>query len=216
VPLTHANILSDMRAAVEFVGLRHEEVLLGFLPPFHSFGIAACVIMPLLGGMRMVHHPDPTDAASLVRKITAYRVTMLIGTPTFISYILERSKPGDLDSLRLLVVGAEKCPPSLYDRARQLAPRAELLEGYGVTECSPVVAVNPPGAVRPGTVGRPLPGIEVLVMDPETEEEIEDRGSRIEDRASRIEDRGSRIEDRGSRIEDRRLKTEDRESKKGD
>src|SRR5437870_3180336 len=181
VPLTHANILSDMRAAVQLVGLQHQEVLLGFLPPFHSFGIAAGMLLPLLGGMRVVHHPDPTDAAGLARKITAYRVTMLIGTPTFTSYIFERSKsPGDLDSLRMIVVGAEKCPPTLYDRARQLAPRAELLEGYGVTECSPVVAVNPPGAVRPGPVGRPLPGIEVLVMDPELEEEIEDGVSKIE------------------------------------
>jgi long-chain-fatty-acid--[acyl-carrier-protein] ligase len=178
VPLTHANLLSDMRAAIEFVGLRHDEVLLGFLPPFHSFGIAAGVILPLLGGMRVVHHPDPTDAASLVRKIAAYGVTMLIGTPTFISYIFERSKPGDLASLRYIVAGAEKCPPSLYERGRQLAPHAELLEGYGVTECSPVVAVNPPGAARPGTVGKPLPGVEVQIMNPETEEPIEDRGSR--------------------------------------
>jgi long-chain-fatty-acid--[acyl-carrier-protein] ligase len=225
VPLTHANILSDMRAAVEFVGLRHEEVLLGFLPPFHSFGIAACVILPLLGGMRMVHHPDPTDAASLVRKITAYRVTMLIGTPTFISYILERSKAGELDSLRLIVVGAEKCPPSLYEKARQLAPHAELLEGYGVTECSPVVAVNPPGAVRPGTVGRPLPGVEVLVMDPEIEEEIEDRGPKIEDRASKVEKspvvagspdpatQMSRSGDRAKTGDDRESKPETQESK---
>jgi long-chain-fatty-acid--[acyl-carrier-protein] ligase len=173
VPLTHANILSDMRGAVQLVGLQHQEVLLGFLPPFHSFGIAAGVLLPLLGGMRVVHHPDPTDAAGLARKITAYRVTMLIGTPTFTSYIFERSKPGDLDSLRLIVVGAEKCPPALYDRARQLAPQAEVLEGYGVTECSPVVAVNKPGATRPGTVGQPLPGVEVRIVDVETEEGVE-------------------------------------------
>src|SRR5207249_4880369 len=226
VPLTHTNILSDMRAAVQFVGLRHQEVLLGFLPPFHSFGIAAGVLLPILGGMRVVHHPDPTDAAGLARKITAFRVTMLIGTPTFTSYIFERSKPrsqgsgvrgqespapgqesgastpslltpdsrpltpgerGDLDSLRLIVVGAEKCPPSLYDRARELAPQAEVLEGYGVTECSPVVAVNRPGAARPGTVGQPLPGVEVQIVDVDTEEKVEDRGSKIEDRGSKID-----------------------------
>ncbi|HEV2947546.1 MAG TPA: AMP-binding protein [Gemmataceae bacterium] len=170
VPLTHNNILSEMRAAVEFVGLTHEEVILGFLPPFHSFGIAACILLPLLGGMRVVHHADPTDAAGLAQKIATYRVTMLVGTPTFISYIFERSKPGDLDSLRLIVVGAEKCPASLYDRARKLAPKAELLEGYGVTECSPVVAVNRPGAARPGTVGQALPGVEVRAVELETEQ----------------------------------------------
>jgi long-chain-fatty-acid--[acyl-carrier-protein] ligase len=172
VPLTHANILTELRAAVEAVRLTRTEVLLGFLPAFHSFGIAATTLLPLLGGMKVVHHPDPTDAARLARKITAYRITFLVGTPTFISYILDRAKPGDLDSLRLIVVGAEKCPPALYERCAQLAPRAALLEGYGVTECAPVVAVNRPGSIRPGTVGPPLPGIEVALVDADTEAEV--------------------------------------------
>jgi long-chain-fatty-acid--[acyl-carrier-protein] ligase len=172
VPLTHANILSEMRAVVPFVGLTHQESMLGFLPPFHSFGIAAGILLPLLGGMRVVHHPDPTDAGLLVRKIAAYRPTMLIGTPTFVSYIVERAGPGDLDSLHMIVVGAEKCPPALYDRCRQLAPHAAVLEGYGVTECSPVVAVNRPQANRPGTVGQPLPGLELRTVDVETEQDL--------------------------------------------
>jgi long-chain-fatty-acid--[acyl-carrier-protein] ligase len=172
VPLTHYNILSEMRAAVEHVGLTNDQVLFGFLPPFHSFGIAACVLLPLLGGMRVVHHPDPTDAAGLARKIASYRITMLVGTPTFVSFIFERSNPGDLKSLRLIVVGAERCPRSLYERARQVAPGAEVLEGYGVTECSPVVAVNRPGATRAGTVGQPLPGVSVLAVDLESEQAV--------------------------------------------
>jgi long-chain-fatty-acid--[acyl-carrier-protein] ligase len=177
VPLTHANILSELRATAPFVGLTHQDSILGFLPPFHSFGIAAGILLPLLGGMRVVHHPDPTDAARLVAKIAAYRVTMLIGTPTFIGYIVDRARPGDLDSLHMIVVGAEKCPPSLYERCKQLAPAAALLEGYGVTECSPVVAVNRPQANRPGTVGQPLPCLEICTVDVETEMELP-RGQR--------------------------------------
>jgi long-chain-fatty-acid--[acyl-carrier-protein] ligase len=172
VPLTHHNILSEMHAAVPFIGLTARESLLGFLPPFHSFGIAVGILLPLLGGMRVVHHPDPTDAAGLVRKIAGYRTTMLVGTPTFIGYIFDRAKPGDLDALRLIVVGAEKCPKSLYDHGKQLAPSAVLLEGYGITECSPVVAVNRPQANRPGTVGQPLPGLDVALVDVETEAEV--------------------------------------------
>jgi len=93
---------------------------------------------------------------------------MLVGTPTFVSFILERGEPGQLDSLRLIVVGAEKCPPTVRERCAKLAPQAKLLEGYGITECSPVVAVNPPDNNRPGSLGQPLPGVEVRVTDVDT------------------------------------------------
>jgi long-chain-fatty-acid--[acyl-carrier-protein] ligase len=93
---------------------------------------------------------------------------VLIGTPTFVHHILERARPGELDSLRLIVTGAEKCPDALFERCRQLVPGAVVLEGYGITECSPVVAVNPPEAPRPGSIGKPLPGVEVRVVDLES------------------------------------------------
>jgi long-chain-fatty-acid--[acyl-carrier-protein] ligase len=172
VPLTHDNILSEMYATVPFVGLTQRESMLGFLPPFHSFGIAAGILLPLLGGMRVVHHPDPTDAAGLLHKIVTHRPTMLIGTPTFVSYIVDRAKPGELDSLRLILVGAERCPKSLHERCRKLAPAGLLLEGYGITECSPVVSMNRPAANRPGTVGQPLPGLDICTVDVETEDDL--------------------------------------------
>jgi long-chain-fatty-acid--[acyl-carrier-protein] ligase len=177
VPLTHGNILSELCAAVPFVGLTQRESMLGFLPPFHSFGIAAGILLPLLGGLRVVHHPDPTDAAGLLHKIVTYRPTMLIGTPTFVGYIIDRAKPGELDSLRLILVGAERCPESLHERCRKLAPAGLLLEGYGITECSPVVSINRPAANRPGTVGQPLPGLDICTVDVETEDDLP-RGQR--------------------------------------
>jgi long-chain-fatty-acid--[acyl-carrier-protein] ligase len=170
VPLTHANLLSDQRCAIPALGFTRQDVMLGFLPAFHSFGMNATGLLPLLNGLRVIHHPDPTDAGGLARKIGAYRPTLLVGTPTFVSYILERSQPGELDSLRLIIVGAEKCPAALTARCKIKAPNAELLEGYGVTECAPVVAVNPPGANRPGTIGRAIPGVDVCVADLETQE----------------------------------------------
>jgi long-chain-fatty-acid--[acyl-carrier-protein] ligase len=153
---------------VPVMGLTRRDVMLGFLPAFHSFGLTVTGLLPLLTGMRVVRHPDPTDAVNLVHKITAYGVTVLVGTPTFVHYILERAKPGNLDSLRLVVVGAEKCPPAVFERCKELAPRAVVLEGYGITECSPVVAVNPPEAPKPGSVGKPLPGVEVRAVDLDT------------------------------------------------
>ncbi len=170
VPLTHRNIITDARGGIAHMGLHRGLIMLGFLPAFHSFGLSVTGLMPLMGGMRLLHHPDPTDAAGLARKIGNYRPSMLVGTPTFVSYILDRSRPGELDSLRLIVVGAEKCPPELFERCARLAPRAVLMEGYGITECSPVVAVNRPEDNRRGTVGQPIPGVEVCVVHPDTHE----------------------------------------------
>ncbi|HJT76298.1 MAG TPA: AMP-binding protein, partial [Gemmataceae bacterium] len=165
VPLTHRNLLSDERACIEALGITHEDSLLGFLPAFHSFGLSVTGLLPLLSGLRLVHHPDPTAAGALARKVAAYRPTLLAGTPTFVGHILDRAKAGQLDSLRLIVVGAEKAPPALFERCAQAVPHAQVLEGYGITECSPVVSVNRPGRNRPGTVGSPLPGVAVCAVD---------------------------------------------------
>lgn len=165
VPLTHGNIIADLRGAVPPQELTRADSVLGFLPMFHSFGLTIAGLFPILAGAKVVHHPDPTDASALARKAAAYKPTILIGTPTFAGFILNRVKPGDLDSLRLIVVGAEKCPDELFERAKRLAPNATVLEGYGVTECSPCVAVNPVAKVKHGTIGKPLPNVRVCVVD---------------------------------------------------
>jgi long-chain-fatty-acid--[acyl-carrier-protein] ligase len=169
VPLTHHNLLTNQRDGKSVFELSRQDSLLGFLPAFHSFGLTITGLMPLLGGVPVVRHPDPTDAGGLIRKIVAYKPTLLVGTPTFISYIVDRAKPGELDSLRLIIVGAEKCPPALFEHVAALAPKATLLEGYGITECSPVVSVNRLGANKPGTIGQPLPSVDVQVVDLETD-----------------------------------------------
>jgi long-chain-fatty-acid--[acyl-carrier-protein] ligase len=165
VPLTHRNILSDQRGGLPVMELTRRDVFLGFLPTFHSFGLTVTGLLPLLTGVRVVHHPDPTDAVNLGRKVAAYGVTVLVGTPTFVHHILARAEPGSLPSLRLIVVGAEKCPPALFERCKRVAPAAVLVEGYGITECSPVVSVNPPTALKPGSIGKPLEGVEVRTVD---------------------------------------------------
>ena len=171
VPLTHHNILSNQRDCLSVLGLTRQDSMLGFLPAFHSFGLSITGLWPLLSGVPVVRHPDPTDAGGLARKIAAYKPTLLAGTPTFLSYILDRAKPGDLDSLKMIVVGAEKCPPALFERCAVLVPNGALLEGYGITECSPVVSVNLPKANKRGTIGRPLPTVELSVVDPDGDEE---------------------------------------------
>jgi long-chain-fatty-acid--[acyl-carrier-protein] ligase len=172
VPLTHANALADLRGALPMLELDRTARVLVFLPLFHSFGHTITGLLPLLAGARAAYHPDPTDAGGLVRKSSLYGATALAATPTFLAHMLDRAKPGDLDSLTVIVVGAEKCPPALFERVARAAPNAVLMEGYGVTECSPCVSVNPRGAIKPGTIGMPLVNIEVSVCDLETGERL--------------------------------------------
>jgi acyl-CoA synthetase (AMP-forming)/AMP-acid ligase II/1-acyl-sn-glycerol-3-phosphate acyltransferase/acyl carrier protein len=169
VPLTHANIIADMRGAVPPQKLTRADSVLGFLPMFHSFGLTIAGLFPLLSGAKVVHHPDPTDATGLAKKAVMYQATIIIGTPTFLSFLLSRTQAGELPKLRLIVVGAEKCPDDLFDLVAAIAPQATVLEGYGVTECSPCVAVNPVDAPRRGSIGKALPNVSVCVRDLESD-----------------------------------------------
>jgi long-chain-fatty-acid--[acyl-carrier-protein] ligase len=169
VPLTHANILANARDIAALEIIRRGDRLLGFLPPFHSFGLTVTTVLPLCLGAPVAHHPDPTEAAMLARIIEAYRTTIMVGTPTFLDAIARAATAEQLSSLRLAVTGAEKCPERTYDRLEQVNPEMEVLEGYGVTECSPIVSVNRPGRSRRGTIGEPMGSIQWAIVDVETQ-----------------------------------------------
>ncbi len=164
VPLTHANILANLRDLCRVFDFHHDDRLIGMLPPFHSFGIVVTTILPLVGGVPVVYHPNPTEGSVLARLIEAYKVTLLVGTPTFLNGIVRGVRAGELDSLRHVISGAEKCPAPLYDLVKRLWPQTHLIEGYGITECSPVVSLNDEQAPQPGTIGRILPSIEYAVV----------------------------------------------------
>jgi long-chain-fatty-acid--[acyl-carrier-protein] ligase len=168
VPLTHRNILSNITSGLAALKPTRKDSLLAILPPFHSFGLTTTMLLPLLTGYKVVHHADPTDAAGLARKIRAYRPSSLYLTPTFLTYILDRAAEGDLESLVTVVTGAEKTPAALFRKMAEKAPAATLYEGYGITECSPIVSMNAPGASKKGTIGRPIPGVKIKVVDYES------------------------------------------------
>ncbi len=172
VPLTHHNLLSNQRAGQVHLQFLESEIFLGFLPSFHSFGLVITFLFPLSLGIRVVHHPDPTDSSALAKKIRNYRVTVVLGTPTFLGMILDRSTEGDLATLRFAVCGAEKMQSSLSEQFRKKVPQMEILEGYGITECGPVVSANPPGAAIAGSLGILLPGTQAIIVDIDTDEPI--------------------------------------------
>jgi acyl-CoA synthetase (AMP-forming)/AMP-acid ligase II len=173
VPLSHANILANLQDFKAVLSFRESDRLLGMLPPFHSLGLAGNIIMPLCLGLKTTYHPNPTEGGILAGLIEQYQSTLLIGTPTFVSGILRAAGSGQLSTLRLLFTGAEKCPEHVYRQVKQELPGAVLCEGYGITECSPVVSVNTPDEPQRGTIGRVLPGMEYRIVHPESNEKVD-------------------------------------------
>ncbi|MFT7486786.1 MAG: acyl-[acyl-carrier-protein]-phospholipid O-acyltransferase, partial [Candidatus Paceibacteria bacterium] len=174
VVLTHRNVLSNLDAFSEAVQLTEQDALLGVLPFFHSFGHTATLWAPLLRGSKAVYHARPTDGARIGELCAEEKVTIALATPTFYQAWMRRVPMESFESLRLAITGAEKLQ-SRFSSAFKDKYGLDLLEGYGCTELSPVVSVNLPdlepvphheSARREGTVGRPLPGISVRIVDP--------------------------------------------------
>ncbi|MGI6525069.1 MAG: MFS transporter [Bdellovibrionota bacterium] len=162
VPLSHKNMLTNVAGAPQMLKPSPDNVLLGFLPPFHSFGLMATISFPLLTGVRVAYHPNPNESRFLAKACKKWQATITAGTPTFIRGILDAGELDDFKTLKLLFVGAESVPQSLSDLAEKM--NMKLIEGYGITECSPIVSGNIPGEKKIG-VGKPFPGVEILIVD---------------------------------------------------
>jgi acyl carrier protein len=169
VPLSNFNILSNLRSALKFEEVFNDDVIYGVLPPFHSFGFTVSGILGLLSGTRVFYSPDPTDGKRLANGFARWRVTIMCGAPTFIKGMIKAAKPGQLDTMRLCITGAEKAPPELFEMMRKINKPDSLIEAYGITECSPGLTINPIGGQSKG-VGVALPDVELLIVHPETEE----------------------------------------------
>ena len=167
VVLTHKNILTNVYDLRICLTMGINDSVLGILPPFHSFGLTTSMILPLCLGLRSVYYPNPTDGSALGQMIDAYKATILIGTPTFLHGIVRVSDSRQLVSLKLVVTGAEKCTYRIYEDLKERCPKAVIIEGYGVTECSPVISANREDDAHPGTIGRVLPSLEYVIVDPD-------------------------------------------------
>ncbi|MCO5092258.1 AMP-binding protein [Bosea sp. (in: a-proteobacteria)] len=160
VALSHANIVSNARQVFAHAAgaLTERDVFMNPLPAFHSFGLTAGTLLPLMHGMKVVLYPSPLHYKQVPRLIGETKATFLLATDTFLQGYARAAEKGDLASVRYVVAGAERVKA---ETKRMWEPYGTVvLEGYGCTECSPVLAVNTPAAMREGTVGRLLPGIE--------------------------------------------------------
>jgi acyl-[acyl-carrier-protein]-phospholipid O-acyltransferase/long-chain-fatty-acid--[acyl-carrier-protein] ligase len=176
VMLTHYNIISNAEQLGQTFAFSGRDRILGILPFFHSFGFTGALIVPAVLGVGVVYHVSPLDAKVIGALVSQYRVAFLLATPTFLQMYIRGCEPEDFGSLQFVMTGAEKLPERIaqaFEDKFGIRP----LEGYGLTECSPVVTVNTRdfraagfrqvGAKR-GKIGHPLPGVSVRVVDPDT------------------------------------------------
>ena len=159
VVLSHRNIIANIEQISEHVELLPTDIFFNPLPTFHCYGLTAGALWPILNGYSVVFHPSPLQTKIIPKRIFETGSTVLFATDTFLSQYMRASPDGGMSSLRIAVCGAER----VRDETRQAAEKRfgfEVLEGYGVTEGSPVLAANQPGDIRSGTVGKLLPAVE--------------------------------------------------------
>lgn len=179
VMLTHFNLDSNVEAVAQVFRPSRGDAILGILPLFHALGTTS-LWFALNHGLGVVFHPNPLDPITVGRLVEKHRVTILLATPTFLQIYLRRVAPEQFSSLRIVLAGAEKLTERLgqeFEETFGVRP----LEGYGATECAPVIAAGVPAfrahgffqsGTKRGFVGPPVPGVTVRVVDPDTREPL--------------------------------------------
>ena len=174
VELTHENVLRDLLWAAWLITVRWRDIEICYLPPFHSFWFILWIVLPLITGVRIVFTPDPNDSKTIANLIEHTQSTLLASTPTFLNGIVQIAKENQLNSIRLAIVWAEKCPKELFTKFSKKSKNATIIEWYGITECSPIIAVNPfkrNAKIKRWTVGLPILWEEIRILNLDTHQE---------------------------------------------
>jgi acyl-[acyl-carrier-protein]-phospholipid O-acyltransferase/long-chain-fatty-acid--[acyl-carrier-protein] ligase len=159
VALSHRNILSDIHQAMCLIEINRDDRLFNAMPAFHAFGLNIGMLLPPLAGLSSFNYPTPLHVKTIPELIYDYEATVVIATDTFARAWGLNAHPYDFHSVRYMILGAEKVREEtmeLYRRKLSL----RLFEGYGVSEASPIAAVNSKMRARDGSVGVPLPGMD--------------------------------------------------------
>ncbi|OHB28100.1 MAG: hypothetical protein A2790_11795 [Phenylobacterium sp. RIFCSPHIGHO2_01_FULL_69_31] len=160
VVLSNANLVSNCRQINQHIPLDTNWVFFNPLPIFHVFGLTGGALLPLLTGLKTFQYPSPLHIKQIPPLVKDSKANVLFATDTFINQYARSAAPGELSGLTFVVCGAEKVREETHNLITEKFGPIPLLEGYGATECSPVIAVNKPTDNRRGTVGGLLPGME--------------------------------------------------------
>ncbi|RDU66494.1 acyl-[ACP]--phospholipid O-acyltransferase [Helicobacter didelphidarum] len=184
VMLSHINIMSNIAQIADVIHAKNDDCILSSLPPFHAFGLTVTTFMPLIENMLAVTCPDPTDSIAVAKAIALNKVTIMCATSTLLGIYARNPKIDRVmfDSIRITVAGAEKLKNEVRENFTMKFNKT-IYEGYGATETTPVASVNLPDefdatywqihkASKLGSVGMPLPGTAVRIVDYETLEEL--------------------------------------------
>jgi acyl-[acyl-carrier-protein]-phospholipid O-acyltransferase/long-chain-fatty-acid--[acyl-carrier-protein] ligase len=164
VVLSHSNILANHHQIASRITFNSQDVILNYLPMFHSFGFTAGTMLPIFQGMTTFFYPTPLHFSVIPEIAYDIGATIMFGTNTFLASYANKAHPYDFYKMRYVVAGAEK----LQDSTRALWADKfgiRILEGYGATETAPVASVNTPMAHKTGTVGRLMPQMEYKLED---------------------------------------------------
>lgn len=171
VQLSHKNLASNARDSFNILKMTKEDIMFSALPLFHVFGVQTNFWLPLTQGMTAVTYANPLEYRTIPGIIKKERCTVTASTPIFLAGYLREAKPGDLETLALIVAGADKTPDWLREGYRE-NHNIEIVEGYGATETSPVISVNLREWNKPGSVGPAFPSCEIKITHIDTNEEL--------------------------------------------
>ncbi len=170
VPLTHKNVVSNLAFSLKNFEIRVNGIFLSFLPPFHSFGFTVLSVLPLITGVKAAYTPNPTNIREVVDVLKHTKANNIIVTPTLLRMIMERASKEDMASVELVISGAESLHKDTFNQFMSLTGNQSIIiEGYGITECSPIVSLTPKDKPKLNSVGKIIEGLSCHIINIETD-----------------------------------------------